>query len=204
MILANHFNHLSFKNRTMAKHVYSVFLIVYMLCASLSCFSQIEAGARGYQRALGGRLGFVGKHQTTSDIDFAAFSFKNFFTPQNAWELNMGWGARSASFRQVHQLSLSASYQLHFPIGNTGLKPYLGGGAAIIYATRKHIRYGTEVGPFFPAFYPVLGIDYKSKHRLNMAIDVRPMTRLLGKKTQQFNKSSDFSPYAGLSFRRTF
>ena len=179
-------------------------IIFLWLTVSVSGFSQPRDNSRSYELAIGGRLGFVGKHQALSDIDFAAFSFKNFFTPKSAFELNLGWGARNAYPRSIHQLSLSASYQLHFHIGNTGLRPFIGGGGALVYATRKQVRYGTEVGQLFPAFYPVIGIDYKARRNFNMALDLRPMTRLLGKRTQQFDTNTDFAPYAGISFRRTF
>ncbi|MGE9311458.1 hypothetical protein ACLOAU_07425 [Niabella sp. CJ426] len=177
-------------------------ILLMYLCVSINGWSQ--TGTRSYGKAIGGRLGFVGKHQAASDIDFAAVSYKRFFSAKSAIEANLGWGARSDYPQSTHHISFSANYQLHFPIGETGLRPFIGGGAAAIYATRRQIRYGTAVGRLFPAFYPILGIDYKSGRNFNMSVDVRPMTRLLGKRTQQFNSNTDFAPYAGISFRRSF
>lgn len=180
---------------------YRAILLVY-LCISIKGRSQPDT--RSYRQAIGGRLGFVGKHQAASDIDLAAVSYKRFFSTKSAVEINLGWGARSDYPQSTHHISFSANYQLHFQVGKTGLRPFIGAGAAAIYATRGQIRYGTGVGQFFPAFYPILGIDYKSRRNFNMSVDVRPMTRLFGRRTQQFNSNTDFAPYAGISFRRSF
>lgn len=134
-----------------------------------------QEDTRIYERALGGRLGLLGKQSVYSDIDLLSASYKQNFTRKSAFEVNVGWGLKPVGGTQtVHGVSFSANYQYHFPIATTGIRPFIGAGAVIIYSTGKKSEIREAVNEFHPGIYPIFGIDYKSRRNFNMALDLRP------------------------------
>ena len=181
-----------------------LFLIIVLNIISFPGFAQSEnsPGIKSYKQAIGGRLGFVVDWQTYSNIDFLAVSYKRFLSRKSAIEMNLGWGSDAGNYNRHHRFSLAPSYQFHFPIGQTGIAPYIGAGGVLVVRnfSRTFSDNLKEVneGKFGTGVAGILGIDYKSRRNFNIAIDLQPTWIYYG--TNYLHNPI----YAGVSLRRTF
>ncbi len=164
-----------------------------LLSVSLSINAQ-KGGDSDYKNGIGLRLG-------GGYYDIASASFKTFVTPKGAIELNLGirpYNYTYASTKWVN-VSFSASYQHHFPIGKVeGLKWFIGGGATVYNTFSNNKNYsGIGLGVF-----PTGGVDYKFKNiPLNVSADLRPTISLVEPYSYY---SSFYLGNGGISARYTF
>ncbi len=162
-----------------------------ILVCSFGMLVSASAQDGDYKSAIGGRVG-----PSYSSFDIAG-SYKFFITKPGAIELNVGVRPYTYSHSAL-DLTFSASYQHHFPIGNVeGLKWFVGGGLSPVlgvgdyydYYDRK--RFGLEI-------FPTGGADYKFGNiPLNVSVDFRPTIAL----NDRYGRS--FYPSAGASVRYT-
>ncbi len=134
--------------------------------------------------------------------DLISASYKTFLTSSGALELNLGFRPYTYSYLSSYNwfnLSLSASYQHHFPIGAVeGLRWFVGGGATAYNTFSKFEDYkGFGLGVF-----PTGGVDYKFGNiPLNVSADLRPTISII--KPYAFY-SSFYAGNVGASIRYTF
>lgn len=124
---------------------------------------QAQEGS-SYKNAIGGRFG-------GGYYDVVAASYKTFLSDAGALELNLGFRAYSVAYNWFN-LSFSASYQHHFPIGSVdGLRWFIGGGLTAYNSFSSYSGYsGFGLGVF-----PTGGVDYKFANiPLNVSADIRP------------------------------
>lgn len=168
---------------------------VLVLSASISQLNAQDES--GYKRGIGLRLG-------AGYYDVVAASFKTFVTTAGAIELNLGFRPETYYYSAYNynqfNLSFSASYQHHFPIGSVeGLKWFIGGGATVYntFSSNKDSR-GFGLGLF-----PTGGVDYKfAKIPLNVSADFRPTIAIV--KPDYYYYSNFTANNVGISARYTF
>ena len=126
-----------------------------------SAFSQ---DGSDYKNAIGLRI-------SGGYYDALAASYKTFLSERGALELNLGIRVYSASTDWVN-LSFSAGYQHHFPIGEIpGFKWFIGGGLTAFNSFSD----AEDYSGFGLGIFPTGGIDYKfSNIPLNLSADIRP------------------------------
>lgn len=146
-------------------------VMVYACVAFLLSLNMLKVSAQeggDYKRGIGLRAG-------GGYYDLIAASFKTFVTKPGAIELNLGFRPYTYSYVSSYNwfnLSLSASYQHHFPIGSVeGLKWFIGGGVTAFNTFSSYEDYkGFGLGVF-----PTGGVDYKFGNiPLNVSADFRP------------------------------
>lgn len=169
--------------------------VVLLLSASISKLNAQDGGG-DYKRGIGLRLG-------AGYYDLAAVSFKTFITKPGAIELNLGFRPETYyyvnSYNQFN-LSFSAAYQHHFPIGSVeGLKWFVGGGLTAYNTFSSNKDYsGFGLGVF-----PTGGADYKfSNIPLNVSADFRPTFNVV--KPDYYYRSTFTANNLGVSARYTF
>jgi hypothetical protein len=134
--------------------------------------------------------------------DIIAASYKTFITAPGALELNLGFRPYTYHYVSSYNwfnLSFSASYQHHFPIGSIeGFKWFIGGGATAFNTFSNYDDYkGFGLGIF-----PTGGVDYKFANiPLNVSADIRPTIALI-KPYSYYN--SFYAGNVGASVRYTF
>lgn len=133
--------------------------------------------------------------------DLIAASYKTFLTDPGALELNLGFRPYAGIYSSYNwfNLSFSASYQHHFPIGSIeGFKWFVGGGATAFNTFSNYDDYrGFGLGVF-----PTGGVDYKFANiPLNVSADFRPTIALI--KPYSYY-SSFYAGNVGASVRYTF
>jgi hypothetical protein len=147
----------------MKKLLLSLF-VIFSLSGAVS--GQVTGG--DYKAGIGLRLG-------GGNYDVVAASLKLFPRVQSAFEFNLGFKHYGGYFRYENgwtNLSASASYQHHFPIGNIeGFKWFVGGGLTAFNSFSKYNEYeGFGLGIF-----PTGGVEFKfPKIPLAVSADVRP------------------------------
>lgn len=130
--------------------------------------------------------------------DIIAASYKTFVTDPGAIELNLGFRPYAVTYNWFN-LSFSASYQHHFPIGSIeGFKWFIGGGVTAFNSFSSNKDYkGFGLGVF-----PTGGVDYKFANiPLNVSADFRPTIALIKPYTYY---SSFYAGNVGASVRYTF
>lgn len=159
---------------------------------SLGLFASSFAQDGDYKSAIGGRVG-------GGYYDLIAGSYKTFVTTPGALEFNVGFRPYGITGFNWFNLSASASYQHHFPIGNVeGLKWFVGGGITAYNTFSSHSAYrGFGLGIF-----PTGGVDYKFGNiPLNVSADVRPTFNIVN----PYDYYNRFYPgNVGASVRYTF
>ncbi len=147
----------------MKKIVLTLFVAVFF---SVAGFAQVTGG--DYKAGIGLRLG-------GGYYDVVAASLKIFPRVQSAFEFNLGvrpYGGYGAYGNGWTNVSASASYQHHFPIGNIdGFKWFVGGGLTAFNTFSKYDDYrGFGIGVF-----PTGGVEYKFPQiPLAVSADLRP------------------------------
>jgi len=166
---------------------------LFLSIINLSAHAQDDSE---YQKGIGLRVG-------GGYYDLAAVSYKTFLGDgPGAVELNLGFRPYTYSYLSGYNwvnLSFSASYQHHFPIGAVdGLKWFIGGGATAFNTFSKYSNYkGFGLGVF-----PTGGADYKFKNiPLNVSADIRPTIGII---KPYVYYSSFYAGNAGVSARYTF
>ena len=166
----------------------SIFILVSALLAVVSGFSQSK-----YQSAAGLRI-------ASGYADVISASFKTFIGESpSAVELNLGLKPGYGNY-DVFNLSLSASYQYHFPIAQVdGLQWFVGGG---LIGYRSFSSYSQYRG-FGLGIFPTGGIDYKfAAIPLNLSADLRPTIRIAA--PEYYDYSNFYFGNFGVSARYTF
>lgn len=147
-----------------------VFRNVLVAFVTMSALPTVNAQSGGdYKNGIGLRAG-------GGYYDLIAASYKTFITTPGAIELNLGMRPYSAYYNWVN-LSFSASYQHHFPIGNIeGFRWFVGGGLTAFNSfSSNHDHRGFGLGIF-----PTGGVDYKFGNiPLNVSADIRPTISLV-------------------------
>jgi len=135
----------------------------FLLVAAL--FMVTFAFGQDYKNSIGIRLG-------SGYYDVAAVSFKTFISQPAALEFDLGFDTDKFGDNDWTNLSLSGSYQHHFPIGNIeNFKWFVGGGAILSNTFSDFESYkGFSLGIF-----PTGGVDYKLKNApFAFSADIRP------------------------------
>jgi hypothetical protein len=159
------------------------------------CFSSVSIGqVNGPDYKAGIGLRFSGSY-----YDAISASFKLFVSEPSAFEFNAG--ARHFSYGRTN-VSASASYQYHFPIGNIeGFKWFVGGGLTVLNSfvdeDQNPGNHDLEEGFGF-AVFPTGGVEYKFNFPLAVSADFRPSLYLANPYDE------DFNPNFGISARWTF
>ena len=164
-----------------------------LACLAIGSFAQ-EGGS--YKNSIGARLG-------SGYYDVFAASFKTFLNAQSALEFNVGFRPYSGHYNSHDadwfNMSFSAAYQHHFPIGNIdGFKWFIGGGLTAFNSFSDDPYYrGFGLGIF-----PTGGVDYKfPKIPLAVSADLRP-TIVIVEPYDYYDKF--FAGNFGISARYTF
>ena len=168
------------------KRSLSTFGIAFILSFSVTSL-QAQDGS-SYKSGIGLRAG-------GGYYDVIAASFKTFVTDPGAIELNLGFRPYSAVYAGYNQfnLSFSASYQHHFPIGSVeGLKWFVGGGLTAYNTFSSNKDYSG----FGLGIFPTGGVDYKFGNiPLNVSADFRPTFAIV---------KPDYYGYSYLSYSRFY
>lgn len=173
-----------------------------VMMVSLFAISDVSAQEGGdYKRAIGLRAG-------GGYYDIIAASYKTFVTKPGALELNLGFRPYASVYSSYSQfnLSFSAAYQHHFPIGNIeGFRWFVGGGLTAFntFSSNKDFA-GFGLGVF-----PTGGVDYKfGKIPLNVSADIRPTFAIVRPDYYGYSYFSTYSRFyagnVGASVRYTF
>lgn len=130
----------------------------------LFCFAFSVQGQSNYKSAIGVRLGGY--------YDVAAASYKFFISDPGAIELNLGFRPFGYVGFNWTILSVSGSYQYHFPIGKVdGLQWFVGGG---VTAYNSFSNFDAYDG-FGLVIWPTGGAEYKFANiPLVVSADIRP------------------------------
>lgn len=166
-----------------------ILIVITVIGSSTALFAQEGSD---YKRGIGLRAG-------GGYYDIVAASFKTFVTKPGALELNLGFRPYGVGQYSWFNLSASASYQHHFPIGSIeGFKWFVGGGAVAYNTFSKYNDYeGFGLGIFATG-----GVDYKFANiPLNVSADIRPTVGII--KPYDYYNSFYFGN-AGVSARYTF
>lgn len=165
---------------------------VMTLCA-VFLFAAVTLQAQStYKSAIGLRLG-------GGYYDIVAGSLKTFISKPGALEFNLGIRPYGYIGNNWVNVSASASYQHHFPIGNIdGFKWFVGGGLTVYNSFSDNRNYrGVGVGLF-----PTGGVDYKfAKIPLNVSADIRPTISVV---TPYSHYNSFHAGNGGIAVRYTF
>lgn len=143
-------------------------LLTVIVAISISVTASAQVTGGDYKAGIGLRLG-------GGYYDLVAASFKIFPTVQSGIEFNLGikpYGGYGVYGNGWTNLSVSAVYQHHFPIGNVeGLKWFVGGGLTAFNTFSKYDEYdGFGLGIF-----PTGGVEYKFPQiPLAVSADLRP------------------------------
>lgn len=165
-------------------------LLILVCSLGMAAFTYAQDG--DYKSAIGGRIG-------GGYYDLVAGSFKTFITDPGALEFNVGFRPYGFTGYSWFNLSASASYQHHFPIGNIeGFRWFVGGGLTAYNTFSSHSDYrGFGLGVF-----PTGGVDYKFGNiPLNVSADIRPTISIV-KPYDYYN--GFYIGNGGLSVRYTF
>lgn len=141
------------------------------------------ATAQDYKTAVGVRL------SSSSAIVNNSVSFKHFFNETAAVEALFSFG---------DPLAIGALYELHKPIGESGVKWFYGGGGYLGFVKTYNVNKAkNEIEPNFGA-QGVVGLDYKFVNiPLNLSLDWKPELNIV--------KDINFEPAAiGFTARFTF
>lgn len=175
-----------------------VFMYVSVVVIASFGLSKVSAqNGSSYKSAIGARA-------SGGYYDLFAASFKTFVTEPGAIELNLGLRPYTNQFN----LSFSAAYQHHFPIGSIeGFKWFVGGGLTAVNTSSK---YDYDKG-FRLGIFPTGGVDYKFANiPLNVSADIRPTYMIIRPNTDDYPAyySSPYSRFyagnVGISARYTF
>lgn len=175
------------------KKVFMYASVVVIASFGLSNASAQDGG--NYKSAIGLRAG-------GGYYDIIAASYKTFLTEPGALELNLGFRPYTYHYVSSYNwfnLSFSASYQHHFPIGSIeGFRWFVGGG---LTAFNTFSNYDDYKG-FGLGIFPTGGVDYKfSNIPLNLSADIRPTIALI-KPYDYYN--GFYAGNVGISARYTF
>lgn len=146
---------------------------IFLFLIAIIMFSLFNAGSANAQD--GDYKNGIGLRAGGGYYDLIAASYKTFLTEAGAIELNLGFRPYTYSYISSYNwvnLSLSASYQHHFPIGSVeGLRWFVGAGATAFNTFSSYDAYrGFGLGVF-----PTGGVDYKFGNiPLNVSADIRP------------------------------
>lgn len=166
---------------------FRVALSIVFLSGFFAVSLQAQDGS-DYKRGIGLRVG-------GGYYDIVAASFKTFITDPGAIELNLGFRPYAAVYSSYNQfnLSFSASYQHHFPIGSVeGLKWFVGGGLTAYNTFSSNKDYSG----FGLGIFPTGGVDYKFGNiPLNVSADFRPTFAIV---------KPDYYGYSYLSYSRFY
>ncbi len=113
----------------------------------------------------------IGLRLSGGYYDVVSASYKTFLSERGALELNLGFRAYSTAYNWFN-VSFSAAYQHHFPIGDIpGFRWFVGGGLS---AFNSFSDVDASRG-FGLGIFPTGGVDYKfSNIPLNLSADIRP------------------------------
>ena len=161
------------------------FLALFVgVCITSAGFGQVNGP--DYKAGIG--LRFSGSY-----YDAISASFKLFVSEPSAFEFNAG--ARHFSYGRTN-VSASAAYQYHFPIGNIeGFKWFVGGGLTVLNSFADDDVYDEGFGL---AVFPTGGVEYKFNFPLAVSADFRPSLYLANPYDE------DFNPNFGIAARWTF
>ena len=143
-----------------------VLTLIVAVSFTVAGLAQVTGG--DYKAGIGLRLG-------GGNYDVVAASLKIFPRIQSAFEFNLGvrpYGGYGPYSNGWTNVSASASYQHHFPIGNIeGFKWFVGGGLTVFNSFSKYDDYrGFGLGVF-----PTGGVEYKFPQiPLAVSADIRP------------------------------
>lgn len=150
---------------------------------SYSASAQDYSQNGGYKTAVGVRL------SSSAAMVNNSISLKHFFNEQAAVEALFSFG---------DPLAIGALYELHKPIGESGIKWFYGGGGYLGFVKTYNVdKEKNEVNTNFGA-QGVLGLDYKFANiPLNLSLDWKPELNLVS--------DINFEPSAiGFTARFTF
>jgi hypothetical protein len=173
----------------MKKFFLTLFVGVFITSAGLA-----QVNGPDYKAGIG--LRFSGGY-----YDAVSASFKIFVSEPSAFEFNAG--VKDYSYGRTN-VSASAVYQYHFPIGNIeGFKWFVGGGVSILNSFLDD-DYGNanpdDDEGFGLALFPTGGVEYKFKFPLAVSADLRPLVYLV----RPYDYDKDFNPNFGIAARWTF
>ena len=166
--------------------------LIVGVCITSVGFAQVNGP--DYKAGIGLRL-------SGSHYDAISASFKLFVSEPSAFEFNAG--ARHYSYGRTN-VSASAAYQYHFPIGNIeGFKWFIGGGVSVLNSfldeDYENSHPDDDEGFGF-AIFPTGGVEYKFNFPLAVSADLRPFIYL----KNPYDYDKEFTPNFGISARYTF
>jgi hypothetical protein len=168
------------------------FFLALIAGVCISSVGVAQVNGPDYKAGIGLRFG-------SGYYDAMSVSFKLFITEPGALEFNLG--GRPYSYGRSN-VSLSGSYQHHFPIPNIeGFKWFIGGGLSflnsIVDDDQNPGNDDFDEG-FGMAIFPTGGVEYKFKFPLAVSADFRPNIYLATPYKDNFN------PNFGVAARYTF
>lgn len=149
------------------------------------------AFAQDYKNSIGVRFG-------SGYYDVVGVAFKTFITQPGALEFDLGFRPYSYHHSKWTNVSISGTYQHHFPIGNIdGFKWFVGGGLVISNTFSDYDYYsGVNVG-----IYPTGGVDYKLKSApFAFSVDIRPTVHI----AEAYDHYNGFFVNGGITARYVF
>ena len=135
------------------------------LVALFAAFAFTASAQSDYKNSIGIRLG-------SGYYDVFAAAFKTFISEPAALEFDLGVRPHSVVGYNWTSLSLSGSYQHHFPISSIeGFQWYVGGGLVL----SNTFSSWSERSGFNAGIFPTGGVDYKLKNApFAFSADLRP------------------------------
>ncbi|UYW02285.1 hypothetical protein K5I29_05125 [Flavobacterium agricola] len=156
-----------------------------LVAASTSLFAQ------DYDNSIGLRFG-------SGYYDAAGIAFKTFVSRDGAIEADLGFKNYSRRNHNWTNVSVSGTYQHHFPIGNVeNFKWFVGGGIVFANSFSNHSdREGFNMG-----IYPTGGVEYKLKNApFVFSADIRPTIHVV--EAYDYYNNAFFN--TGITARYTF
>ena len=133
---------------------------VLLIVLGLGILASQEASAQDYHNAIGLRLGYP-----------LAVSYKHYLSEKNAFEIYAG----TRGFSSYRWTNVSAAYQIHNPLGSSGLKWYFGAGATVLFYSFGDGFIGTSESSTAIGVQGYLGLEYTlGDTPLNFTLDWVP------------------------------
>jgi hypothetical protein len=162
-------------------------LLTLIVAVSVSAISFAQVNGPDYKAGIGLRLG-------GGYYDVVSASLKVFPTTRGAFEFNLGGRHYAYGYTNI---SASAAFQYHFPIGNIeGFKWFVGGGVTAFNTFSKYDDYDG----FGLAIFPTGGVEYKFAFPLAVSADIRPSFSII----ESYDDNGFHPGNFGLSARYTF
>ncbi|MGK6349791.1 hypothetical protein [Parapedobacter sp. DT-150] len=161
------------------------------LMTLFTAFAMIASAQSDYKNSIGIRLG-------SGYYDVIAAAFKTFITQPGALEFDLGIRPYSVGDYDWTSVSISGTYQHHFPIGDIdGFKWFVGGGMVL---SNTFSDFDDRRG-FNAGIFPTGGVDYKLRNApFAFSADIRPTVHVV----RGYDYHSGFYANGGVTARYVF